>query len=87
MPANSSCATAMPAGTWWGDTPAAAGTTPSTSSSSTSAGLTSLTSGTLVVDTSPDRRTFYVHCMYARDYDELITQLSDLKRRLVSEGF
>lgn len=46
-----------------------------------------LTPGTLVVDMSPDRRTFYVHCMYARDYDDAIAQLADLKRRLVSEVF
>ena len=46
-----------------------------------------LTPGTLVVDMSPDRRTFYVHCMYARDYDEAVAQLGDLKRRLVSEVF
>ena len=46
-----------------------------------------LTPGTLVVDMSPDRRTFYVHCMYARDRDDAVAQLEDLKRRLVSEVF
>jgi len=46
-----------------------------------------LTPGTLVVDMSPDHRTFYVHCMYARDYDDAISQLADLKGRLISEVF
>jgi multicomponent Na+:H+ antiporter subunit E len=46
-----------------------------------------LTPGTLVVDMSPDHRTFYVHCMYARDYDAAIAELTDLKRRLKSEVF
>jgi multicomponent Na+:H+ antiporter subunit E len=46
-----------------------------------------LTPGTLVVDMSPDRRTFYVHCMYARDHDDAVAQLEDLKRRLIVEVF
>lgn len=46
-----------------------------------------LTPGTLVVDMSPDRRTFYVHCMYAQDYDDAIRQLTYLKQRLISEVF
>ncbi len=46
-----------------------------------------LTPGTLVVDISPDRRTFYVHCMYARDYDRTIADLNDLKQRLIAEVF
>ncbi len=46
-----------------------------------------LTPGTLVVDISPNRRTFYVHCMYAQDYEETIRQLTALKQRLVSEVF
>lgn len=51
------------------------------------ANLINLTPGTLLVDMSPDRRTFYVHCMYARDYDDAIRQLTDLKQRLVMEVF
>ena len=46
-----------------------------------------LTPGTLVVDMSPDRQTFYVHCMYARDHDHAVAELADLKRRLISEVF
>jgi multicomponent Na+:H+ antiporter subunit E len=46
-----------------------------------------LTPGTLVVDMSPDRRTFYVHCMYARNRDDALAELADLKRRLVLEVF
>ena len=46
-----------------------------------------LTPGTLVVDMSPDRRTFYVHCMYALDRDEAVAQLTELKQRLESEVF
>jgi multicomponent Na+:H+ antiporter subunit E len=46
-----------------------------------------LTPGTLVVDISADRRTFYVHCMYAQDYDDAIAQLNDLKGRLETEVF
>ena len=46
-----------------------------------------LTPGTLAVDMSPDRRTFYVYCMYAHDYDDAIAQLNYLKHRLVSEVF
>lgn len=43
--------------------------------------------GTLAVDLSPDRRTVYVHCMYARDYDATIKELEYLKQRLISEVF
>lgn len=46
-----------------------------------------LTPGTLVVDISPDRRTFYVHCMYASDYDKTIADLNDLKQRLQTQVF
>mgnify|MGYP001050644588 CR=1 FL=1 len=46
-----------------------------------------LTPGTLVVDIAPDRRTFYVHCMYAENKDEALAQLEGLKRRLQSEVF
>ena len=46
-----------------------------------------LTPGTLVVDMSPDRRTFYVHCMYAQDRDQAVAQLTELKQRLESEVF
>jgi multicomponent Na+:H+ antiporter subunit E len=46
-----------------------------------------LTPGTLVVDISPDRRTFYVHCMYAKDYERTIAELNDLKQRLIAEVF
>lgn len=46
-----------------------------------------LTPGTLVVDIAPDRRTFYVHCMYARDYEQALAELNDLKRRLLTEVF
>ena len=46
-----------------------------------------LTPGTLVVDMSPDRRTFYVHCMYAQDRDKAVAQLTELKQRLESEVF
>ncbi len=46
-----------------------------------------LTPGTIVVDISPDRRTFYVHCMYAKDYDDAIRQLDYLKQRLIAEVF
>lgn len=46
-----------------------------------------LTPGTLVVDIGPDRRTFYVHCMYAKDYDQTIADLNDLKQRLIAEVF
>jgi multicomponent Na+:H+ antiporter subunit E len=46
-----------------------------------------LTPGTLVVDMSADRHTFYVHCMYAQDYDDAVAQLNDLKRRLELEVF
>lgn len=46
-----------------------------------------LTPGTLVLDISPDRRTFYVYCMYAQAREQAIEQLNDLKQRLVSEVF
>ena len=45
------------------------------------------TPGTLMVDMSPDHRTFYVHCMYAQDREEGIAQLSELKQRLITEVF
>lgn len=46
-----------------------------------------LTPGTLVVDIAPDRQAFYVHCMYARDRQHAIDQLTDLKRRLEAQVF
>lgn len=46
-----------------------------------------LTPGTLVVDITPDRRTFYVHCMYARDYDRTLADLEYLKQRLIAEVY
>lgn len=42
-----------------------------------------LTPGTITVDVGPDRRTLYVHCMYARDYDDAQRQLNDLKTRML----
>jgi len=41
-----------------------------------------LTPGTLVVDLSPDRRFLYVHCMYARDRDQAVSELDDLARQI-----
>jgi multicomponent Na+:H+ antiporter subunit E len=46
-----------------------------------------LTPGTLVVDMSPDRKTFYVYYMYARQREDALRQLNYLKQRLVSEVF
>lgn len=44
-----------------------------------------LTPGTLVIDTSPDNKWLYVHCMYAKDRDQAIRELDDIAR-MVREG-
>jgi len=49
--------------------------------------LINLTPGSLVIDISRDRRTFYVHCVYAKDRDAAIAQLKYLRDRLLTEVF
>lgn len=49
------------------------------------ANMINLTPGTLVVDISEEKETFYVHCMYARDRDAALQSLKDLKQRLLTE--
>ena len=49
--------------------------------------IINLTPGTLVIDIAPDRRTLYIFCMYAKDYDLTISQLTELKDRMVKEVF
>lgn len=46
-----------------------------------------LTPGTLAVDLSPDRRTLYVHCMYAERKEDAVWQLQELKDRMAAEVF
>ncbi len=49
--------------------------------------IINMTPGTLVLDISRDRRTFYVHCMYAEDRDAAIAELKYLRDRLLTEVF
>lgn len=46
-----------------------------------------LTPGTLVTDISNDRRFLYVHCMYAKDPQDAIKDLDELRNRMVKEFF
>lgn len=48
------------------------------------ANLISLTPGTLSLDVSPDRRTLYIHAMFAEDPDAIRREIRDgLERRLL----
>jgi multicomponent Na+:H+ antiporter subunit E len=49
--------------------------------------LISLTPGTLSLDVSPDRRSLYVHAMFADDPDALIAELKSGMERRVMEVF
>lgn len=49
--------------------------------------LISLTPGTLSLDVSKDRKTLYVHAMFANDPDALIAQLKSGMERMVLEVF
>jgi len=49
--------------------------------------LISLTPGTLSLDVSEDRKTLYVHAMFAEDEDALIHQLKSGMERMVLEVF
>lgn len=49
--------------------------------------LISLTPGTLSLDVSDDRKTLYVHAMFADDPDALIHQLKSGMERMVLEVF
>lgn len=46
-----------------------------------------LTPGTLSADVSDDKRYLYVHCMYARDRQEAVKDLDELRDRMVQELF
>ena len=46
-----------------------------------------LTPGTLSVDVTDDENTLYVHCMYAKDRDEAVRGLDELRDRLMAEVF
>lgn len=49
--------------------------------------LISLTPGTLSLDVSDDRKTLYVHAMFADDPDALVKQLKNGMERMVLEVF
>ena len=49
--------------------------------------LISLTPGTLSLDVSDDRKTLYVHAMFADDPDALVEQLKSGMERMVLEVF
>ena len=53
----------------------------------TLANAISLTPGTLTCDVDNDQRVLYIHAMYARDRDEVIRSLDELKHRLMTEVF
>ncbi len=53
----------------------------------TLANCITLTPGTLVVDVSDDCRLIYVHCMYAKDRDQAVAGLDDLRLHLEREVF
>jgi multicomponent Na+:H+ antiporter subunit E len=46
-----------------------------------------LTPGTLSTDVSEDGRYLYVHCMYAKDREEAVKELDELRHRMVKELF
>lgn len=46
-----------------------------------------LTPGTLSVDVSDDDQTLYVHCMYARNRQDAIRDLDELRDRMMKELF
>ncbi|QDY70079.1 Na+/H+ antiporter subunit E [Qingshengfaniella alkalisoli] len=49
--------------------------------------LISLTPGTLSLDISPDRKTLYVHAMFAHDPEALVRELKEGVERQVMEVF
>jgi multicomponent Na+:H+ antiporter subunit E len=49
--------------------------------------LISLTPGTLSLDVTPDRKTLFVHAMFADDPDALVAELKDGMERMVKECF
>lgn len=49
--------------------------------------LISLTPGTLSLDVTPDRKTLYIHAMFAEDADALVSELKSGMERLVREVF
>lgn len=53
----------------------------------TLANAITLTPGTLSVDVTQDKNWLYVHCMYARDNDQAIAELTELRDRIMDEVF
>jgi len=49
--------------------------------------LISLTPGTLSLDVSPDRKTLFVHAMFADDPEALVAELKHGMERMVKEAF
>jgi multicomponent Na+:H+ antiporter subunit E len=49
--------------------------------------LISLTPGTLSLDVSPDRKTLFVHAMFADDPEALVAELKEGMERMVKEAF
>lgn len=49
--------------------------------------LISLTPGTLSLDVTPDRKTLFVHAMFAEDPDALVAELKNGMERMVREVF
>lgn len=49
--------------------------------------LISLTPGTLSLDVTPDRKTLYVHAMFADDPDAIVAELKGGMERMVKEVF
>lgn len=47
--------------------------------------LVTLTPGTLALDVSPDRRTLYIHAMYAADVEQVRREVKDRFERRVLE--
>ena len=46
-----------------------------------------LTPGTLSTDVSDDNKYLYIHCMYAKDPQDAIKDLDELRNRMVKEVF
>jgi multicomponent Na+:H+ antiporter subunit E len=47
----------------------------------------SLTPGTLTTDIDEDGATLYIHCMYARDREQAMAGLNELRERIMREVF
>ena len=53
----------------------------------TLANAITLTPGTLSVDVSDDNHDLYVHCMYAKNREDAVLDINELRDRIMTELF